>query len=266
MADPNSSLVLIERRESDAGATIAVVTLNNPSRRNAFSQDMKEELIEAFDGLHKDPACRAIVLTGTGSVFCSGADLKQLGPASLVAIRRRMDRSSILLHLMVCGPKPVVAAVEGPAIGAGLALAAACDYVVSASNARLACTFVRVGVQPDNGALWSLQRRVGLAKAAELVSLCEELDGNEAARIGLVNKVVEPGGTLESALEVAGRYAAMPPLAMAMTKATLAKAATDFEACLQAERDLMPILMSSSDHAEAVAAFIEKRKPVFTGS
>ena len=264
MADSSSRLVLVERHSENPA--IAVVTLNNPSRRNAFSPAMKEELIEAFDTLHKDPACRAIVLTGAGGAFCSGADLKQLGPATLIDNRRRMDRSAGLLRLMVAGPKPIVAAVEGPAIGAGLALAAACDYVVSASNARLACTFVRVGVHPDNGALWSIQRRVGLGKAAELVSLCDELDGNEALRIGLANKAVEPGKSLEAALEVADRYAGMPPLAMAMTKATLAKAATDLEACLQAERDLNPVLMATKDHAEAVAAFIEKRNPVFTGS
>jgi enoyl-CoA hydratase/carnithine racemase len=92
------------------------------------------------------------------------------------------------------------------------------------------------------------------------------VDGNEAVRIGLANRVSEPGKALDVALEVAGSFAAMPPLAMAMTKATLAKAATDFEACMQAERDLMPVLMATKDHAEAVAAFIEKRKPVFTGT
>jgi enoyl-CoA hydratase/carnithine racemase len=264
VADSSNSLALVSRHPGNAA--IAIVTLNNPSRRNAFSPAMKDELIDAFDMLQQDASCRAIVLTGAGDVFCSGADLKQLGSTSLIGNRRRMDRSSILLRLMVAGPKPVVAAVEGPAIGAGLALAAACDYVVSASNARLACTFVRVGVHPDNGALWSIQRRVGLAKAGELVLLCDEVDGNEAVRIGLANRVSEPGKTLEVALEVAGRYAAMPPLAMAMTKATLAKAATDFETCLQAERDLMPVLMATKDHAEAVAAFIEKRKPVFTGT
>lgn len=264
MADSSSSLALVSRHPGNAA--IAVVTLNNPSRRNAFSPAMKDELIEAFDTLQQDASCRVIVLTGAGDAFCSGADLKQLGPATLIGNRRRMDRSSILLRLMVAGPKPIVAAVEGPAIGAGLALAAACDYVVSASNARIACTFVRVGVHPDNGALWSIQRRVGVAKTAELVLLCDEVDGNEALRIGLVNRVCEPGKALEAALDVAGRFAAMPPLAMAMTKATLAKAATDFETCMQAERDLMPVLMATKDHAEAVAAFIEKRRPVFTGS
>lgn len=244
---------------------IAIVTINNPKRRNALSPEVKTGLIDAFSSLNDDAGCRVIVLTGAAGVFSSGGDLTTLGKGTPLENRRRFEQVAVLTRLVIASPKPVVAAVEGVAVGAGLSLAMACDYVVMASDTTVSCAFVKVGLHPDYAGLWSLQRRVGPAKAGELAMLGDRIDGVEAGRLGIANRVVEPGRALDAALEVARRYAENPPVAMALIKASLAAGSGSLEEGLQAEVNFQPLLMSTKDHAEAVAAFLAKRKPVFTG-
>ncbi len=244
---------------------VAIVTINNPKRRNAMSPEVKTGLGDAFASLNDDAGCRAIVLTGAAGVFSSGGDITTLGKGTLMENRRRFEKTAALVRLVIASPKPVVAAVEGFAVGAGLSLAMACDYVVMASNATVSCAFVKVGLHPDYAGLWSLQRRVSPAKAAEMAMLGDKIDGAEAGRLGIANRVVDPGQALDVALEVARRYTENPPLAMALIKASLAAGSGSLEEGLQAEVNFQPVLMSTRDHAEAVAAFLAKRKPVFTG-
>jgi 2-(1,2-epoxy-1,2-dihydrophenyl)acetyl-CoA isomerase len=163
---------------------------------------------------------------------------------------------------MIAGAKPIVAAVEGYAFGAGLALAAASDYVVAGQGAKFCCAFTRVAFIPDLGLMYSLPNRVGFTKAKQLIGLAETFDAERALKLGVVDEVVATGAALVSALEVAERFAAGPPLAFEMVKSVFARG---LEAMIQAEIDLQPMAWLSEDHKEGKRAFFEKRKPRFVG-
>ncbi|PRX96935.1 enoyl-CoA hydratase/carnithine racemase [Paraburkholderia sp. BL6669N2] len=245
------------------GAT-AIVTLNYPERRNAFSLKMRETLYARLHHLmHHDEACRAIVLTGAGNTFCAGGDISEMKPRKVLEYRERNQLPLEVFKLMVSGPKAIVAAVEGFAFGAGLSLAAACDMVVTSSTARYASAFVKVGLMPDTGLYWSLAQRVGGGRARELMLSAREFNGVEALQIGFANQVVEPGRALAAALEIASQYAALPAVATAHLKAALATGIRTLDEAIETEVNLQPILRRSREHQEAVSAFMEKRKPVF---
>lgn len=246
---------------------VAVVTLSFIARRNALGQTMREALRDVLQQLmYRTPDVRALVLTGAGGHFCAGADLSEMKTRTIPEGRHIFDTPTEVVRLLVGGPHPVIAAVEGCAFGAGMALAAACDHVVAARNARFCAAFLRVGLLPDTGLLWTLPHRVGAAKARELMSLASEIDGSEAARIGMANEATEPGSALAAALEVAHRYAKLPPSCVMLTKDVLAHSTTTLEQTLRAEIEVQPVARQSADHLEAVAAFIQKRPPVFTSN
>ena len=144
---PTTEPAVLVEREGD----IAIVTINNPKRRNAISPDVKAGIVETFTALNDDKTCRAIVLAGAGGVFSSGGDLTTMAKGSLMENRARMEKNAAIVRLLLGSPKPIVAAVEGFAMGAGLSLAMACDYVVIASNAAVGCAFVKVGLVPSTG-------------------------------------------------------------------------------------------------------------------
>jgi len=243
---------------------IAIVTLTYPQRRNAFSLRMRETLYaQLYRLMHYEESCRAIVLTGAGNTFCAGGDISEMQTRKLLEYRQRNELPLDIFRLMVEGPKAVVAAVEGFAFGAGLSLAAACDYVVTSSSARYASAFVKVGLLPDTGLYWSLAQRVGGGLARELMLAAREFDGIEAGEIGFANKVVEPGEALTAALKVAQQYAELPSAATALLKAALATGIRTLDDAIEAEVNLQPILRRSREHQEAVSAFMEKRKPLF---
>jgi len=248
---------------------IAIVTLQNPARRNAFSPAMRDQMIPALRQALEDTAVRSIVLTGAANTFCAGGDISTWGTSgdgTLLEYRGRMARYHELLRLMVAGPKPLVAAVEGHAYGAGMSLALACDYVVAASNAKFCSAFARVALIPDVGLLWTLPQRVGMAKAKELITLAVEFDGVEAGRLGAVNQVVEPGAALTAALAIAHRYAEMAPVAFALAKAAFADGSVNtLEGAMHAELNSQSTLRKTSDHRAAAQAFLEKRKVSFIG-
>lgn len=244
---------------------IAVVTMSNPARRNALSQEMRFQLITAFQELYADDSCRAIVLTGAGGHFCGGGDITEMKPRPLAVSRMRMRVGTDLARLMITGPKPVVAAVEGAAAGAGLSLAAACDFVLASPQARFTCAFIKVGLVPDCGGLYSIPRRVGMAKAQELFGLGEAVDAQEAWRIGLVNRL-STEDTLSEAKEIARRYAALPPVTSNVLKGLMAGNLYSLEQAIAAEIDHQPMLRMTNDHREAVEAFLNKRTPRFTNS
>lgn len=260
MSDPASDVVLCDLRDG-----IATLTLNDPPKRNAFSRAMREALIATLDRLNADDACRAIVITGAAGTFCSGGDITEMESRTHLVSRERLVVTTNLARLMLTGPKPIVAAVEGAAMGAGLGLAVACDYVIAARGARLSCAFLRVGLLPDFCAYWTFPRRVGLAKAQELIGLARTFDGAEAHRIGLANEAAEPGQALARAMDVAAEYAAMPPVAMAALRGALAEGFASLEAAIQYELVAQPLIQRTRDHAEAVSGFREKRPPRFVG-
>ena len=213
----------------------------------------------------------ALVLTGAGGVFCSGGDVKrqkQNADAGKDFMSRRLSRlggSTDIITTLVSGPKPVVTAVEGPAFGVGMGYAVASDYSVAAKNARFAAAQIRRGLCPDGLMYYTVTARVGPGRARELMLSGREINGEEALRFGLVHEVTEPGKALEAALVAAERFAAVPPLAFALTKAAMTHSYQTLEACFRAEQDYQPVVGLSKDHRESVAAFLEKRKPVYTG-
>lgn len=256
---PTDSGELLEARDG----AIVTLTLRNPGKLNAMSLGLRDALIAAFTRLNDDDGCRAIVLTGADGNFSAGADMAGWGEKTLQECRVRLRRGgSRLMREMIGGDKPVVAAIEGYAYGAGLALACASDHVVAARNARFCCAFTRVGFIPDMALMYSLPHRVGIARAKQLIALAEDIAAERAERLGLVDEVAEPGGALARAQELAQRYAETPPIAFALMKSVFARGLEDM---IQAEIDLQPYAWLSADHEEGKRAFREKRKPRFKG-
>lgn len=242
---------------------IATVTMTRAERRNALSIAMREMLISALNAAMDDDRCRAIVLTGAGGNFCAGGDLDDFSLGSMDDARERVRRGHVLPRMIVNGPKPVIAAVEGSAFGAGLSLAMVCDHVVAAQNSRLCASFSKVGLMPDYGLIWSLQRRVGHTNANEMLMQAIEISGREAEAIGLVNETCECGAALERARAVAGVLAARAPLTLAAIKS--ANASSGLETMFAQEVELQPTLFLSHDFAGAIDAFRNKRQPEFKG-
>jgi enoyl-CoA hydratase/carnithine racemase len=244
---------------------VAVLTLDFPARRNAYCLQMRTQLRERLEAVMADAQVRAIVITGAAGHFCAGGDVTEMQQRTLLENRERWNLVTALIRLMALGPTPIVAAVEGSAMGAGLSIAALADYMVVARDAKFGAAFVKIGLLPDMGALWSLQQRVGPAKAREILGLARSFDGAEAGRIGLANEVVEPGKALERAIAVAQEYAALPPVATALLKSALAQGSDSLDAATRSEVEFQAMAMCSQDHQEAVRAFAEKRAPKFEG-
>ncbi|HSW20480.1 MAG TPA: enoyl-CoA hydratase-related protein [Ramlibacter sp.] len=262
----SSAGTLVQVSRASAADGVAIITLDDGARGNACSFAMGEQLLVALEQLmYFDAGCRAIVLTGAGGVFCVGEELSDMQALAVLDQRERSRLAVRVFELMAEGPKPLVAAVEGSAIGAGLALAAVCDEVVGARDARLGADFGRLGLLPDTGLYWSLAQRVGAGRARELLMTGREIDAEEALRMGLATELVEPGGTLAAACVRARRYEAVPPLSVAHVRLALARHIGSLDDAIEAEADLQPMLRDSQDHKEAVAAFLGKRRPVFSG-
>ncbi|WP_280155395.1 enoyl-CoA hydratase/isomerase family protein [Piscinibacter sp. XHJ-5] len=245
---------------------VAVIRLSYPARRNAFGMQMRTQLRDRLREAMADEALRAIVITGEGGHFCAGGDISEMAQRSLLQNRERWNVVVDLIRLIATGPKPVVTAVEGSAMGAGFSIAALGDYLVCARDAKFGAAFARMGLMPDMGALWSLQHRVGRAKAREILGLARPFDGAEACRIGLANELCEPGQALERGIAVASEYAALPPVTSALLKSTLAQGVDSLEAAIRSETEFQAVAMGTADHHEAVRAFMEKRSPRFEGA
>jgi len=246
---------------------VATVTLDRPDALNALTVPLKEALVEAFRAFASDDAVRAVVLTGAGRAFCAGQDLhERLQPDALPLADEIRARYNPLIWAMRALPKPIVAAVNGVAAGAGASLAFACDIRIAAEAASFLLAFGRVGLIPDSGATWLLPRLIGGAKAAELALTTDPLSAADAERLGLVARVVPPAELLQEARALARRLAAAAPVALALTKEALERSWTaSFEEQLELEADLQGRAGSTADHAEGIAAFIERRRPTFRG-
>lgn len=251
---------------TDDGA-VRILTLNRPEVRNAIDIPLRLALREALEEADGDPAVRVIVLTGEGPVFCSGGDVSSMCRMAPNAALARARLAQAVIRAIWVTPKPVLAAVEGAAYGAGVALAAACDRVVAATDARFATTFTNVGLAADMGTFVSLPRRIGIPRTRQMLTLGTPVSTEQAHAWGLVDAVAEPGEVLAAALADARRLADGPALALGVIKEMLMEApglhpldALDQEAAHQAR------LFDSDDFAEGIRAFHEKRRPVFGGT
>jgi 2-(1,2-epoxy-1,2-dihydrophenyl)acetyl-CoA isomerase len=246
---------------------VAIVTLDNPAQYNALAADLLRDLNEALDTANADPGVRAILLTGAGKGFCSGAQFGGDTFARGDTIGDMMRRSiSPLLEKLRCSPKPVVTAVNGAAAGAGVGIALAGDIVIAARSARFILSFVRLGAVLDGGTSLFLQRSIGAARARALALTGEPLSGETAAEWGLVWKCVEDSRLLDEAREIAQRLADGPPLAIAMIKKQLDDAwSDDLATTLDNEAGAQTRAFVTQDLREGAAAFVEKRAPRFAG-
>lgn len=244
---------------------VGVIAMDYPARRNALSLALRERLYEGLCRLLEDEACRVIVLTGAGGCFCAGGDISSMDGVTPVDGRPRLRRIHRVVRLLVESEKPVIAAVEGWAAGAGVSLAAACDIVVSASDARFACSFGKIGLVPDLGAAYTLVMRMGLGRARHMMMTGATFTAEQAERMGLVEVLCDPGAALDTARKMAAGMAEAAPLSLAMTKALTARMPDTLDAMLKAEVEAQAVLFATGDFAEGRAAFLEKRKPAFTG-
>lgn len=253
--------VLVEDR-----GPVRIVTLNRPHRRNAIDLPLRYALGDRLEEAANDSAVRVIVVTGAGAGFCAGGDISTMRRMGEAESRPRTEAAQRVVRAIWQAGKPVIAAVEGAAFGAGVSLALACDRVVAAQDAIFSTAFTGVGLAGDMGIFASLPARVGVATARQLMLLPTRLSGTEAVRIGLADAVVAPGTALHAALADAERMASAPPLAVAVIKSMLARWPRDAMTVLDDEVDNQVALFDSADFAEGVSAFHDKRRPVFRGN
>lgn len=252
-------VVLTERRDG-----VLCLTLNAPQNRNSLqTPGVYEGLMAGFDRLETDPTLRAAILTGAGGAFCSGGDLRALAAGTETEVRARMTRNTWLYRRIALSDKLIVAAVDGPAYGAGLGLATACDWIVAGSTAVFCCAFTKVGAMPDAGLFWSLPQRVGTAQARRLMLWGTEVRGADALAMGLADDHAADGSALAQAWTVAQKIANGPTRAYGRIKAGLREAPMDLEQALAFQLDNAPGLFASADFKEGAAAFFEKRAPRF---
>jgi enoyl-CoA hydratase len=248
---------------------VALLVLDNPDQRNAMSDQMTASWVAAVDELAGDPSVRAVVVTGEGSAFCSGGNTSWIASepdASVDHLRTRMMafyRAWLSIRRLEV---PTIAAVNGPAIGAGLCLALACDIRYAAAGAKLGAPFVKLGMHAGMAGTYLLPNVVGGAAARDLLLTGRVVDADEALRLGLVSRVVEPAVFLDDVLATAAQVAATAPVASRLTKLALLDGGhADFESCLQWEALAQPVTLATEDLQEGIRAAREKRPPVFTG-
>jgi 2-(1,2-epoxy-1,2-dihydrophenyl)acetyl-CoA isomerase len=263
------SVLNLETIECRRGDGVAWLVLNRPDALNAWTRQLGEELTQAIDDVAADPAVRAIVLTGAGRAFSSGADLRAgvAGADGKPDVRGPLREVYHPLIMRVrTVPKPVIAAVNGPAVGIGCSLALAADLIVAAHSAYFLMAFVNIGLGLDGGASQTLVERVGHARAFEIAYLGERIGADTALEWGLVNRVVDDAELEGEVSALAGRLAAGPPGSYAAIKRTInARAYAGFDELLDLEADVQQERASSRDFAEGVLAFLQKRPAEFTG-
>lgn len=259
--------ILLTEKKGNVG----IITLNRPDKLNAFNDELTFRLQDALKEMEKDRDVRAIIITGSGRGFCSGQDLQSRSISQEVgerpslgdSIRRRYNPIVAKIRRM---EKPIIAAVNGVAAGAGASLAFACDYRIASENSSFIQSFTRVGLIPDSGSTFMLPRLIGATKAFELMLSADKLPAAEALNLNLINKVVSEADLMKEALALAEKLAAGPTKAFGLTKRAVNRALFhDLEELLEYEANLQEIAGRSDDFQEGVKAFVEKRTPAYTG-
>ncbi|GAB6934120.1 MAG: enoyl-CoA hydratase-related protein [Calditerricola sp.] len=248
----------------DLSDGVALIRLNRPEVLNALNLALVDELVDALERLDRDDAVRCIVLTGNERAFAAGADITEMAEAGVVEMKQRnqfrvWDRIRWIT-------KPIIAAVNGYALGGGCELAMACDLIIAGENARFGQPEVNLGVMPGAGGTQRLTRLVGKARALEILLTGDPITAEEAYRIGLVNRVVPTEACLDEALRLARRIAEKPPMAVRLIKEAVYKALdTTLQDGMEYERNCFYLLFATEDKAEGMRAFLEKRRPSFKG-
>ncbi len=258
-----SDYVLCERH----GATL-VIRLNRPERRNAFDLEVRQGIAEAVYEARDDDTVRAVIITGTGDVFCAGGDLKSLSEAKrpMFKDRDRIRRLHPWFRELVNLEKPVIAAVNGPAFGAGFNLALACDFIIGTPKTRFCAVFGRIGLVPDLGGFFLLPRILGLQRAKDLVFSAREVDAEEALRLGILFRIVEQESLMHEALALAERYHHASTDALGIAKNILNRSFNlDQDTLAELEASAQALALHTAYHDEAVANFLNKRPLKFQG-
>jgi len=255
----------------DKQEDIAVLTLNRPEKLNAITEEMFIKVFpKLFQELNDDDAVRVLIITGAGKGFCAGADVSEM--ASGVTFQSNLTRGERLQALgafvtfLYNLEKPVIAAINGVAAGAGVSIALVSDIRIASENARFRMAFVHRGLIPDCGATFSMPRLIGAGKSFELMYTGDIIDAKEAERIGLVNKVVPAANLMDEATTLAKKLAKGPPLTLAQIKRAVHKGViNNLEEQLYFESYAQNFCMRTEDHKEGVSSFLEKREPQFKG-
>lgn len=245
---------------------VATLTLNNPGKRNALEPAMRDELTAAIARIRDDRRIRAVVLTGAAGHFCSGGDLKNIASAGLdnAGWLHRMQTLHHWLVDLLTLDRPVVAAVDGAAAGAGFSLAMAADFVLATPRAWFNLSFMKVGLVPDLGAFYTLPRIVGVQRAKELMLSARDVDAQEALRLGLVMELHEPERLLARAQEIARSFVDASPTAVALVKRAMSEAlGGGLHPLLATEAQAQALAANTAEHREAVQRFLDKQAPLF---
>ena len=249
--------------ESTTADQVTTITMNRPEKLNAFSGTMREDLLAALDRAESDRACRAVVITGAGRAFSAGGDVEFMHELrerdDLAGLQKLLDAGAAIVARIPEMSKPVIAAINGVAAGAGCNLALACDYRVASDGAKLAESFIRIALHPDWGGTWFLPRLAGKSRAFELMMTGRAIDAKEALEIGIVDRVVPAASLQDEVMNVARTFAAAPPVAAAAIKRALRLSGmNDLRAQLAVESEHQMQAFRSADAAERIAAFARK--------
>lgn len=259
----------MESIQYEVNQGLATITLNRPDVFNSFNREMALSMQAALDSCEKNQEVRAILITGNGKAFCAGQDLKEVtDPENNPGFRAILDEHyNPIIRRIRNIEKPIVAAVNGVAAGAGANIALACDIVLASDQASFIQAFSKIGLIPDSAGTFFLPRLIGLQKAAALCMLGDKVSAEEAERMGMIYKVFPADSLMQEAQAMANKLAAMPTLALGLTKRLFNQSLNnDLEAQLKLESDLQIVAGSSNDYKEGVTAFVEKRKPEFRGN